>query len=59
MPEVPEAPVEEIRVLAESTGIEDIIKRKIAEDAEKEKKRAEEAKARMDRIEKEKQEEAK
>jgi len=58
LPDVPEAPVEEIRVLAESTGIEEMIKRKIAEDEEKEKQRALEAKARMERIEKEKQEKA-
>ena len=58
LPEVPEAPVEEIRVLAESTGIEDMIKRKIAEDVEKERKIAEEAKARMEKLEKEKKEEA-
>jgi len=58
LPEIPEAPVEEIRVLAESTGIEDMIRRKIDADKEKEKQRAEEAKARMERIEKEKKEEA-
>jgi heterodisulfide reductase subunit C len=57
LPEVPEAPAEEIRVLAESTGIEDMISRKEEIEKEKEKKRAEEAKARMEKIEKAKKEE--
>jgi heterodisulfide reductase subunit C len=53
LPEVPEAPVDEIRVLAESTGIADMIQRKEETEMAKEKQIAEEAKARMEKKEKE------
>jgi heterodisulfide reductase subunit C len=53
LPEVPEAPADEIRVLAESTGIADVIQRKEETEMAKEKQIAEEAKARMEKKEKE------
>ncbi len=58
LPELPDAPVDEIRTLVKSTGFEDMIRRKIELEKAKEREIMEEAKARMKKMEEKKTEDA-
>ncbi|MFX1520848.1 MAG: 4Fe-4S dicluster domain-containing protein [Promethearchaeota archaeon] len=57
LPEVPDAPADEIRTLIKETGLEDMMRRKEETEKEKEREIAKEAKARMAKKEEEKKEE--